>query len=137
MSEYLLPACAGSVACVILLVMILRREYRPKTVKVSRRKGDMTGLKILVWSEAHKCWRSPTYPGLWINGCIQSDQPPAEDNQHGIHVGKNIKAVAGYLGTPGAKLFLVGMREPIVEQEKGYRAAAAYIIEEAPVDRLW
>ena len=132
MSEYLLPACAGSVACVILLVMLLRREYRPHVIKAPRgKKGEIVGLKVLVWSKAYQCWKSPQWNTPWLDGWIRADQPPTPDNYSGIYIGKTLESVWEYLQTPGAKLFWVRAEFPVIEHEDGYRAAGAAIIQEA------
>jgi hypothetical protein len=130
--SYLSAACFGSLACVALMVLFLRREHRPRVLKAPRADpGEVVGLKVLVWSESYQCWKSPQWNTPWLNGCLTAHEIPTENNGSGIYIGKSLQSVSDYLRTPGGKLFWIGGRGFHVPHEDGYRVEFAYIKQEA------
>jgi hypothetical protein len=94
----------------------------------AKEDGDLVGYKVLVWSGLH--WRSPGFPGLWVDYRLTADSRPATRNESGIYVAKRPEYILDYLSVPGAKMFIVGIKPRIVEHERGYRAQKAYMIQE-------
>ena len=98
--------------------------------------GKMVGYKLLHWNEVNECWESAFYCGpigYWGGGWIRADVEPTPENTNGIYVCKDYNDPFLRWGGPwsGNKIFIVAMEEPIVEHERGYRAAGARIIREA------
>jgi hypothetical protein len=96
-----------------------------------REGNDLVGYKVLVWTGLY--WRSPAFTGLWVNYRLTADSRPTTRNQGGIYVAKRLEYIAEYLSVPGAKMFIVGIKPRIVEEERGYRAQKAYMIQEVVV----
>jgi hypothetical protein len=137
-----LALCKGSFVLLIVWIVLelfwrwMRRgmaqcENRP----LQPENGKMVGYKMLHWNEVVGCWESAFWRGpmgYWIGTHITADQEPQVSNTSGIYVCK-------YYSDPflhffgewgGTKIFVVSMDEPIVEHERGYRAAGATILRE-------
>lgn len=120
-----------ALALMAAVVDVRRNDPRRKTTTYPHHKGDMVGYKVLKWNEDMQRWESPMEGSPWIDGRLIANRKPTRENEAGIYVGKTPESVSKYLGGYNCRLFLVGMKLPIVEHEAGYRAYKAYQIKEA------
>ena len=134
--------CIGIVALLVLwlilegiMAWLKRGMTQCETRPLQPENVKLVGYKVLHWNEAVECWESAFFRGAmgyWIGTHITADQEPQVSNTSGIYVCKYYSDpflhVFGMWG--GTKIFVVSMDEPIVEHERGYRAAGATILRE-------